>query len=122
MARMDRAKATPELASWVALAGVVGVVMLGASFLLLPSAPALTVPLGQLGDYAKNHHALLLSTAWLEAAGSALYVGFLVVLANADVAGRRTAGLLAILCGTAVLAVALIYAICLIAMAESAKL
>ena len=33
--------------------------------------------------------ALLLATAWLEAAGSALYVAFLVVLANTD-AGRST--------------------------------
>ena len=47
----------PELASWVALGGVVGVVMLGSSFLLLPNAPALTVSLGRLVDYANGHHA-----------------------------------------------------------------
>jgi len=121
--RVDRAEATPKFASWVALGGVVGVLMLGSSFLLLPNVPALTAPLGQLVDYANGHHALLLLTAWLEAAGSALYVGFLVFLAHRDVGGgRRTAGLLTILCGAAVLSVGLFYAICLIAMAESAKM
>ena len=120
---VDRARALPDYASWVALSGVVGVVMLGSSFLLLPNVPALTVPLARIVDYANGHHALLLLTAWLEAVGSALYVGFLVVLANREVAGgRRTAGLLTILCGAAVLAVGLFYAICLIAMAESSKL
>lgn len=122
-APVDRPRAVPEYASWVALGGVVGVVMLGSSFLLLPNAPALTARLGQLVDYANAHHALLLLTAWLEAAGSALYVAFLVFLANGDVGGgRTTAGLLTILCGAAVLAVGLFYAICLIAMAESARL
>lgn len=97
--------------------------MLATSFLLLPDVPALPAPLGQLVDYANGHHALLLLTAWLEAAGSALYVGFLVFLAVRSAGSEgRTAGLLTILCGAAVLAVGLLYAICLIAMAESAKL
>lgn len=108
--------------SKTALAGVAGALMLGSSFLILPSPPPLTASLAHLVDYADGHHDLLLWTAWLEAAGSALFVIFLVALASTSGGGRRTARLLTVLCGGAVLAVGLFYAICLIAIAESAQL
>jgi hypothetical protein len=111
-----------EPASCTSLAGVAGAILLGSSFLLLPHPPAVNAPVGQLVDYANSHHDLLLLTAWLEAAGSALFVAFLVVLADTEAGGRGTARLLTLLCGGAVLAVGLLYAICLIAMAESSEL
>jgi hypothetical protein len=112
----------PPWASWAALGGVVGAGMLGSSFGILPGPPAVNAPLDQLVAYANQHHDLLLLTAWLEAAGNALFVVFLVSLASMDAGDRRTSRLLTVLCGGAVLAVGLVYAICLIAMAESAKL
>lgn len=114
--------AKPGAASATALAGVMGTVALGASFAILPSPPALTAPLGQLVDYANSHHGLLLLTAWLEAVGDALFVTFLIAVTSLEVHGQRTARTLTLLCGGAVLAVGLIYAITLIAIAESAKL
>jgi hypothetical protein len=110
---------------WVlpaALGGVAGGLMLGSSFLILPQPPALTAPLGQLVGYANAHHDLLLWVAWLEAVGSALFVTFLVALATTDADGRSVARPLTVLFGAGVLAVGLLYAICLIAIAESSRM
>jgi hypothetical protein len=107
-------------ASWAALSGVAGAVLLGSSFVLLPSPPAVNAPHGPLVGYANSHHALLLWTAWLEAGGSALFVAFLVAVASAA-GSRRTARQLTVLCGSAVLTVSLVYAIFLIAIAEMSE-
>jgi len=105
---------------WASFAGIVGVVVLGASFVILPAPPAVNAPVGELVGYANRHHDLLLWTAWLEAAGSILFVVFLVALAHMG-SSRGPAKLLTVLCGAAVIAVGLLYSICLIAIAESSK-
>lgn len=115
------ARIAPASLVWGALGGVAGAVMLGASFLVLPAPPAPAAPLGQLVAYANRHHDLLVWTAWLEAVGSTLFVTFLVALAG-HAAGGRTARLLTVLFGGVVLAVGLVYAICLIAITESSSL
>jgi hypothetical protein len=121
-AGMERSDATPKSLSGVAAVGVVGALTLGASFLILPSPPSISVPLDQLVDWANGHHELLLLTAWLEAAGAALFVAFLLMLASMNDGGRRTARLLTVLFGGAVLTVSLVYAISVIMLAESSKL
>ena len=107
---------------WTGLAGLAGAVLLGTSFGILPQPPAVTVPLGQLVDYANHNHNLLLWAAWMEAAGSALFVLFLVSLANMDPRASSTARLLTLLFGGAVVAVGLVYAITVIAIAQTAAL
>lgn len=118
----DRSDATRQVLSGVAAAGIVGALTLGSSFLILPNPPAISVPLGQLVDWANGHHDLLLLTAWLEAVGAALFVAFLLMVASMNVSGRRTARLLTALCGGAVLTVSLVYAISVIMLAESSKM
>jgi hypothetical protein len=121
-AEMERASATSWSMSGTALVGLVAAVTLGSSFLILPSPPAISASLGQLVDWANSHHGLLLLTAWLEAAGAALFVSFLVLVTSIHVSGRRTARLLTVLYGGAVLAVSLVYAISVIMLAESSKM
>ena len=113
--------ATRRLFCGVAATGVLGAFTLGSSFLLLPNPPAISAPLAQLVAWAKGHHGSLLLTAWLEAAGAALFVGFLLMLASVEVTGRRTARLLTVLSGAAVLTVSLVYAISVIMLADAAK-
>jgi len=121
-ARIDRSEAPRQSLAGVAAAGIVGALTLGSSFLLLPSPPAISVPLGQLVAWANGHHDLLLLTAWLEAVGAALFVAFLLMVASMNVSGQRTARLLTVLCGGAVLTVSLVYAISVIMLAESSKI
>lgn len=119
---VDRSEATRPSVSGVALAGIVGALTLGSSFLILPSPPAISASLGQLVDWANGHHNLLLLTAWLEAVGAALFVAFLLMVASINVSGQRTARLLTVLFGGAVLTVSLVYAISVIMLAESSKI
>lgn len=121
-AETQSAKARPWTVSGAALLGLVGAIALGSSFLVLPSPPAISAPLGQLVDWAHGHHNLLLLTAWLEAVGAALFVSFLVSLTSIDVSGQRTARLLTVLYGGAVLTVSLVYAISVIMLAESSTM
>lgn len=103
-------------------AGFTGAAALGTSFGAIPSPPAITAPLMALTRYAAAEHHALLTTAWLEGTGTALYVIFVLALvhlagARAGLAGRVTA-----LAAAVVLAVSLVYDITLIAMAQSAAL
>lgn len=108
---------------WLAgAAGFTGASALGFSFGMLPPPPALSAPLTALSRYGAVHHHLMMAAAWLEGAGTALYVIFVLALvylagARAGFAGRVTA-----LAAAVVLAVSLIYDVMLIAIAQSAAL
>ena len=112
-------------AGWRGLAGAAGfagAAALGLSFGVLPSPPALTAPLAALTHYAAAHQHLLMAAAWLEGAGTALYVIFVLALVHLAGARAGLAGRVTTLASAVVLAVSLVYDITLIAFAQSAAL
>jgi hypothetical protein len=111
----------PGWARWAAAGGLIGAVALASSFIIVPHPPALDAPVSVLNAYARAHRDLLLWSAWLEGTGTFLYVLFLVALAQLAGAMRRLSGVLTALAAAVVLAVSLVYDICLIVFAQSAS-
>jgi hypothetical protein len=112
-------------ARWRLLAGVAGfagAAALGFSFGMLPSTPALNAPLAALLRYGAAHQHLLMTAAWLEGTGTALYVIFVLALAHLAGARAGLAGRITTLAAAVVLAVSLVYDVMLIAIAQSAAL
>jgi hypothetical protein len=108
---------------WMAgAAGFAGAVALGLSFGVLPSPPALNAPLAALTRYGTAHHHLLMTAAWLEGTGTALYVIFVLALVHLAGARAGLAGRVTTLASAVVLAVSLVYDVTLIAIAQSATL
>ena len=121
---MTSVESQDRVSRWVpraALAGVLGVLMLGASFGIVPHTPAINAPVGRLVVYGMHNHNLLFLTAWLEVMGNAIFVASIVALANAN-CSALVLRLLTLLSAAAVLTVGLIYAISVMALAESAQI
>jgi hypothetical protein len=112
--------AAPGWARWAAIGGITGALVLGASFGIVPKPPALGASTAAIDAYAKAHHDVLLWSAWLEATGTLLYVVFLLSLVHLADANRRISGTLTLLAAAGVLGIGLVYAVCLIAMAQGA--
>jgi hypothetical protein len=114
--------AAPGWARWAAIGGIIGAVALGASFGIVPKPPAVAAPAAALNAYTRAHHDILLWAAWLEGAGTLLYVAFLLSLVHRADADRRISGTLTLLAAAVVLGISLVYDVCLIAMAQGPAL
>lgn len=91
----------------IALCGIVGPLILVASFVINPAPPAaLTVP--QLRDFAVRHHDAIVLGGWLQGIGSLLIVVFAIGLVHLADATNRMAGWLTLLAGAIIVMVSLV--------------
>lgn len=91
----------------VALSGIVGPVILIASFILNPAPPAnATIP--QLRAFAIQHHDAIVLGGWLQGIGSSLMVVFAIGVVHLADAANRMAGWLTLFAGTLIVMVSLV--------------
>ncbi len=91
---------------FIALPGIVGPVVLVASFLLNP-APPLGATVAQLRDFAVRHHNGIVLGGWLQGMGSLLIVLFALGVVHLANAMQRLAGWVTLLAGAIILMVSL---------------
>jgi len=87
--------------------GVVGAVMLGASFAINPAPPA-NATVAQLTDFAIRHHNVIVFGSWLQGTGSLLLVLFALALVHLSGAVNTYAGWVTMLSGAILLMVSLV--------------
>jgi len=91
----------------IALCGILGPVILIASFVINPAPPAnYTVP--QLREFAVQHHNGIVFGGWLQGMGSLLIVLFAIGLVYIAKAMQSLAGWITLLAGTTILMVSLV--------------
>src|SRR6516165_322482 len=90
-----------------ALAGIIGPVILVASFVINPAPPA-DYTTSQLRDFAVRHHNGIVLGGWLQGMGSLLIVLFALALVHFANATHRLAGWVTLLAGASVLMVSLV--------------
>ena len=90
-----------------ALSGIIGPVILVASFIINPAPPADYTP-SQLRDFAVRHHNGIVLGGWLQGMGSLLIVLFALALVHFANATHRLAGWVTLLAGASVLMVSLV--------------
>ncbi len=90
-----------------ALCGIVGPIILVASFVINPAPPA-DYTVSQLRDFAIQHHNTIVLGGWLQGIGSLLLVLFALALVYLADAMHRFAGWATLLSGTTILMVSLI--------------
>ncbi len=88
------------------LCGIVGPVILVASFAINPAPPA-DYTITQLRDFAIQHHNGIVFGGWLQGTGSLLIVLFAIALVHLADATHRLAGWITLLAGAAILMVSL---------------
>ncbi len=91
---------------FIALAGIVGPVVLVASFFINP-APPLGATVAQLRDFAVRHHDGIVLGGWLQGMGSLLIVLFALGLVHFADATQQLAGWVTLLAGAIILMVSL---------------
>lgn len=89
-----------------ALSGIVGPLILVASFMMNPAPPASDTAL-QLRDFAVQHHNLIVFGGWLQGIGSLLIVLFVIALIHFTGAAQRISGWITLLACSAILIVSL---------------
>jgi hypothetical protein len=90
-----------------ALPGVIGPVILVASFIINPAPPA-DYTTTQLREFAVRHHNGIVLGGWLQGMGSLLTVLFALALVHLANATHRLAGWVTLLSGASILAVSLV--------------
>jgi hypothetical protein len=90
-----------------ALCGIIGPVILVASFVINPAPPA-SYTITQLRDFALQHHNGIVLGGWLQGIGSLLIVLFAIALVHLADATHRLAGWITLLAGTIILMVSLV--------------
>src|SRR5215510_801815 len=91
----------------VALCGIIGPIILVASFVINPAPPAdYTVP--QLREFAIQHHNGIVFGGWLQGIGSLLIVLFAIALVHLAKAANTFAGWITLLAGITILMVSLV--------------
>lgn len=91
----------------VTLCGILGPLILVASFVINPAPPAgSTIP--QLRDFAVRHHDAIVLGGWLQGVGSLLIVVFAIGLVHLADATSRMAGWLTLLAGAIIVMVSLV--------------
>src|SRR5215510_15649008 len=91
----------------VALCGIIGPIILVASFVINPAPPAdYTVP--QLREFAIQHHNGIVFGGWLQGIGSLLIVLFAIGLVHQANATHSLAGWITLLAGATILMVSLV--------------
>jgi hypothetical protein len=90
-----------------ALSGIIGPVILVASFVINPAPPA-DYTTSQLRDFAVRHHNGIVLGGWLQGMGSLLIVLFALALVHLANAAHRLAGWVTLLSGASILAVSLV--------------
>jgi hypothetical protein len=90
-----------------ALSGIIGPVILVASFLINPAPPADSTT-SQLRDFAVRHHGGIVLGGWLQGMGSLLIVLFALALVHLANATHRLEGWVTLLAGASILMVSLV--------------
>jgi Domain of unknown function (DUF4386) len=90
-----------------ALCGIIGPVILVASFVINPGPPA-DYTITQLRDFAIQHHNGIVLGGWLQGMGSLLIVLFAVAFVHLTDATHRFAGWMTLLAGATILMVSLV--------------
>jgi hypothetical protein len=90
-----------------ALSGIIGPVILVASFIINPAPPA-DYTTSQLRDFVVRHHNGIVLGGWLQGMGSLLIVLFALALVHLAKATHRFAGWVTLLAGASVLMVSLV--------------
>jgi hypothetical protein len=90
-----------------ALCGIIGPVILVASFAINPAPPA-DFTTSQLRDFAIQHHNGIVFGGWLQGMGSLLIVIFTLALVHLANATHRLAGWITLLAGATILMVSLV--------------
>jgi hypothetical protein len=90
-----------------ALCGIIGPVILVASFIINPAPPA-DSSVTQLRDFAIQHHNGIVWGGWLQGIGSLLIVVFAIALVHLADATHRFAGWITLLAGATILMVSLV--------------
>ena len=90
-----------------ALSGIIGPVILVASFVINPAPPA-DFTTSQLRDFAIQHHNGIVFGGWLQGMGSLLIVIFTLALVHLANATHRLAGWITLLAGACILMVSLV--------------
>ncbi len=89
-----------------AFSGIVGPIVLVASFMLNPAPPA-TDTTAQLRDFTLQHHYQIAFGGWLQGTGSLLIVLFVIALIHSAGAAQRISGWITFLDSSAILMVSL---------------
>ena len=90
-----------------ALCGIIGPVILVASFVINPAPPA-DATVAQLGAFATLHHDTIVVGGWLQGLGSLLIVLFAIAVVHLAGATHRIAGWITLLSGATILMVSLV--------------
>jgi hypothetical protein len=90
-----------------AICGIVGPVILVASFVINPAPPA-DATVAQLGAFATQHHDTIVVGGWLQGLGSLLIVLFALAVVHLADATHRLAGWITLLSGATILMVSLV--------------
>src|SRR5262249_7811142 len=90
-----------------ALCGVLGPLILVASFRINPAPPAEATP-AQLAEFATTHHGTIVAGGWMQGIGSLLIVLFALALVHLAGATHRLAGWITLLAGGSILMVSLV--------------
>jgi len=104
---------------WVALCGVIGVVMLTAHFLIPAHVPADSASPATITQFVLHHHAAILATAWLQGFGPLPYVLFALGLVYLAGGMTRFAGWVTLLAASVIVTLSLIDAAFTIAAAQA---
>jgi len=89
------------------LCGIVGAIVLGASFAINPAPPANSTT-AQLADFAVQHHNTIVFSSWMQGTGSLLIVLFALALVHLSGATHSYAGWVTLLAGAVILMVSLL--------------
>jgi len=89
------------------LCAIVGAITLISSFIINPAPPS-DMSVGQLRDFALEHHTTIVLGAWLQGMGSLLLVLFAIALVHLAGAARTIAGWITLLSSATILMVSLV--------------
>jgi len=102
-----RVRASTRSRLLIAVCGILGPVILVASFVINPAPPA-AYSLAQVRNFALQHHQGIVLGGWLQGMGSLLIVLFSLGLVHLANAAERLAGWLTLLAGAVILVVSLV--------------
>jgi hypothetical protein len=103
-----------------ALCGILGVAALVAHFSIPAQVPPANATVAQVTEFAKQDHATILVSAWLEGIGSLLFVLFVLAIVHLAAATTRFAGWITMLAAAVILAVSLLDVTFYIAVVQAA--
>ena len=104
---------------WVALAGIAGVAMLTAHFLIPANVPGDNSSPAMITQFVLHHHAAILTTAWLQGFGPLPYVLFALGVVYLAGGMTRFAGWVTLLASAVIVSLSLIDAAFTIAAAQA---